>query len=250
MKSDKNIQCYCCEQIATTKDHIPPKCFFPEKKYLPSGSTDYRNHLITIPSCSQHNNSRSKDDEYTAAVIVMNSDSELAFSIFKNKWVQTLLRRKGVLGKRIFSTAETVKVISHKNRILIPYETVAISYEINRIERVIEAIARGLYYHESAYQRKWIKRCIIKSPNFFKKDLSKSDDFYDLDGINQVFIHGEKYSELGLSKKGSHPDVFFYQVIKIENGDTLIRMVFYGNFIFFAILTEKETPLNPIILAL
>src|SRR4028119_384032 len=98
MKSFENVQCYCCEQTATTKDHIPPKCFFPEKKYLSSNSPDYRSHLITIPSCSEHNNSRSRDDEYTAAVIVMNSESELAFTMFKSKWVQTLLRREGVLG--------------------------------------------------------------------------------------------------------------------------------------------------------
>ena len=35
MKPPKNVQCYCCEQIATTGDHIPPKCFFPKKKDLP-----------------------------------------------------------------------------------------------------------------------------------------------------------------------------------------------------------------------
>jgi hypothetical protein len=239
MKSSENVQCYCCQQKATTKDHIPPKCFFPKRKYLPSGNPDYRKDLITIPSCSKHNNFRSKDDEYTAAVIVMNSESKLASSIFQTKWVQTLLRREAVLGKRIFSTAETVKVISPKNHILIPYETLAIEYEISRIERVIESIARGLYYYESKYQKKWLKSCIIKSPNFFKKDFLKSDDFDELSKINRAFIDGEKYRKLGLSKKGSHQDVFFYQVIKTEYGDTLIRMVFYGDFIFFAILIEK-----------
>lgn len=249
MKSSENVQCYCCKQIATTKDHIPPKCFFPERKYLPSGSPDYRKNLITIPSCSQHNNLRSKDDEYTAAVIVMNSESKLASSIFETKGVKTLLRREGVLGKRILSRAEKVKVISPKNNILIPYETLAIRYETSRIERVIESIARGLYYYESEYHKKWLKRCIIKSPNFLKKDLKESDDFDELSKINRAFIDGEKYRELGLSKKGSHQDVFFYQVINTEYGDALIRMVFYEDFIFFASLTEKETTLNPIILA-
>jgi len=79
MKFPKDVQCYCCEKAATTKDHIPPKCFFPEKKYLSNSNPDYRSQLITVPSCSERNNFRSKDDEYTAAVIAMNSKSDLAF---------------------------------------------------------------------------------------------------------------------------------------------------------------------------
>lgn len=151
MQSSEKPRCYYCEAIATTKDHIPPKCFFPEKKHLPSDSPDYRNQLVTVPACSAHNNSRSSDDEYTAAVIIMNSQSNLAFSMFKSKWVQTLLRREGVLGKRIFATARSATVISRKNAVLIPYKTLAISYEMKRIERVIESIARALYYLDSGY---------------------------------------------------------------------------------------------------
>ena len=120
MKSSEEVQCYCCEAIATTKDHIPPKCFFPEKKHLPGNSPDYRSQSVTAPACSAHNNSRSSDDEYTAAVIVMNSQSDLAFAMFKSKWVQTLLRREGVLGKRIFFTARSARVISRKTTYSFP----------------------------------------------------------------------------------------------------------------------------------
>lgn len=249
MKSSENSQCYCCEQTATTKDHIPPKCFFPEKKYLSSNSPDYRSNLITVPSCSEHNNSRSSDDEYTAAVIITNSESDLAFTMFKSKWVQTLLRREGVLGKRIFSTARSARVIYKKNSVLIPYKTLVISYEIERIERVIGSIARALYYLESGYQDKWINNCIVKSPKFINRDLSHAQDADTLNQINQAFIHGEKHQELGLTKKGSQPDVFYYQFFKCENNKFIIRMVFYGDFTFLAFLKEKETMPSPIILA-
>lgn len=249
MKSSEQAQCYCCEQIATTKDHIPPKCFFPEKKHLSSDSPDYRSHLVTVPSCSKHNNSRSRDDEYAAAVIVMNSKSDLAFTMFKSKWVQTLLRREGVLGKRIFSTARSVRVISRKNGVLIPYETLAISYEMERIERVMESIAQALYYLESGYQEKWVNSCIIKNSNFLNRDLSYSQDAYTLNQVNQGFIYGEKHQELGLTKKGVHPDVFYYQFFKPEDRNFVIRMVFYGDFTFLAFLKERETAPSPIILA-
>ena len=176
MKFSGKFQCYCCEKIATTSDHIPPRCFFPEKKHLPRDSPDYRSQLMTVPACSEHNNSRSSDDEYTAAVIAMNSQSDLAFALFKSKWVQTLLRREGALGKRIFSTARSARVISRENNILIPHETLAISYEIKRINRVIESIARALYYLESGNQEKWTQECIVRSLNFLNRDLSYSQD--------------------------------------------------------------------------
>jgi hypothetical protein len=240
MKSSEKSQCYCCEEIATTKDHIPPKCFFPEKKHLSIGNTDYRSQLITVPACSAHNNSRSRDDEYTAAVIVMNSQSDLAFTMFKSKWVQTLLRREGALGKRIFSTARSARVISKRSSILIPQETLAISYEMKRIERVIESIARALYYLEAGYQEKWTHDCIIKSPNFLNQDLSYSQDAYNLHQINQAFIHGEKHQELGITRKGTHPDIFYYQFFKCEDMNFIIRMVFYSDFTFLAFPKQKE----------
>jgi hypothetical protein len=250
MKSSEEVLCYCCEKVATTDDHIPPQCFFPKKNQPFSSSPGYRDELATFRACEEHNNSRSEDDEYTAAVIIMNSRSDLASAMFKSKWVHTLLRREGTLGKRIFSTARSERVISNKNSLLIPHKTLAISYEMKRIERVIESIARALYYVESGYQEKWTNSCVIRSPNFLNRDLSYSQDAHTLDQTNQAFIHGEKYQELGLTRKGLNPDVFYYQFLKSEDKNLIIRMVFYSDFVFLAFLTERETAPSPIILAI
>jgi hypothetical protein len=239
MKFPKNTQCYYCEKVATTDDHIPPKCMFPP---------NYRNHLITVPSCAEHNNFRSKDDEYAAVVIIMNSESKLSSMFFESQWFKTLQRREGSLGIRIFSNAQKTKVTLKKNGIIIPYDTLAVSYEIERIERVIECISHALYYHDSGYQEKWVKSCIIRSPNFLRKNLSKAEDFDLLNPINQLFIDGEKHKELGLAKKGANPDVFYYQIFKSkEDGNCIIRMVFYRDFIFFAFSDEENATLNSII---
>lgn len=248
MKPSEKVQCYCCEEVATTRDHIPPECFFPKKKHLPSGSSDYRNQLITVPACSVHNNLRSIDDEYTAAVIVMNSQSDLAFTVFKSKWVQNLLKRDGALGKRIFSTARSARILSKRNDVLIPHETLAISYEMKRIERVIESIACALYYLESGCREKWTADCIIKSPNFLNQNLSYSQDAYSLSQVNQAFIHGEKHQELGLTRRGANPDIFYYQFFRSEDMNFIIRMVFYSDFTFLVFLKQKESVFSPIIL--
>ena len=51
--------CYMCDSIATTREHVPPKCLFPEKKDI--GDDIYRQNLITVPSCDKHNTSKSQE---------------------------------------------------------------------------------------------------------------------------------------------------------------------------------------------
>lgn len=55
-------KCYMCHRDADSREHVPPKCLFPEKKDV--GTSAYRNNLITVPSCELHNSNKSKDDEF------------------------------------------------------------------------------------------------------------------------------------------------------------------------------------------
>lgn len=57
-------QCYMCEAEATSRDHFPPKAFFPRGE---------RGNLRTIDACAAHNNQRSADDQYLLAHICMNA---------------------------------------------------------------------------------------------------------------------------------------------------------------------------------
>ncbi len=54
--------CYMCDAVAISREHVPPKCIFPELKDLPD--KDFRKSLITVPSCYEHNSKKSKDDEF------------------------------------------------------------------------------------------------------------------------------------------------------------------------------------------
>ena len=60
--------CYMCDQPVTSREHVPPKCIFPEKKDLPKGF-DFRKNLIKVPSCDEHNSHKSMDDEYLMFVL-------------------------------------------------------------------------------------------------------------------------------------------------------------------------------------
>ncbi|MDB5348749.1 MAG: hypothetical protein JWP89_7126 [Schlesneria sp.] len=65
MAKEKAKLCVYCGNKATTRDHIPPKCLFPDP--LPSD-------LITVPACHKCNAGESKDDEYFRARIVAKNE--------------------------------------------------------------------------------------------------------------------------------------------------------------------------------
>jgi hypothetical protein len=60
----KSKICYYCGQPATTREHAPPKSFFPKKTNL---------QLKTVPACEKHNNAKSNDDQYLLAHICANA---------------------------------------------------------------------------------------------------------------------------------------------------------------------------------
>jgi len=57
-----------CASLATSREHTPPSCFFPEESAF---GRDLRKNLVTVPSCDHHNSKKSKDDEFFRAAILM-----------------------------------------------------------------------------------------------------------------------------------------------------------------------------------
>ena len=73
------MPCYYqdCLLPPTTKEHIPPKAFFPD---------DQRDQLLTVKSCELHNNSKSHDDTYVLSQICLNaSPANRAREIFEER---------------------------------------------------------------------------------------------------------------------------------------------------------------------
>jgi hypothetical protein len=54
--------CYRCGALGTTREHFPPKSFFPKGGGL---------NLKTVRSCELHNNAKSDNDQYVLAQICM-----------------------------------------------------------------------------------------------------------------------------------------------------------------------------------
>lgn len=69
--------CYVCGAEATTREHVPPRCFFPKA----AGNQQ----LLTVPSCPKHNTAKSNDDQYVLAQICINAamGDNLAKQVFQ-----------------------------------------------------------------------------------------------------------------------------------------------------------------------
>lgn len=226
--------CYCCDNPEESREHAPPKCLFPEKKYLPEGSPDYRQNLITVPSCEKHNLKKSGDDKYLFKLFSLGIwDNKIADPMIK-KWIKDFERRSS-LGQRIFYNAKEITLLSKKGDLLVSEKTVAVNVEIKRVYKVIESIVRALYYHESNYEKKWLKDIRLVSSLYIQQDFSIDKTEYKL-----YSYFSQAFEIANLEKKGSNPDIFFYQIHHVTDKNIgegcLIKMVFYNSFVFFALL--------------
>lgn len=87
-----------CPEHGTTKEHIPPRSFFP---------TDQRHQLMTVKSCERHNNEKSPDDIYVLAQICMNaSPLNRSREIFRNRVLPQLRFNGAALAKTLCNDAK------------------------------------------------------------------------------------------------------------------------------------------------
>jgi hypothetical protein len=123
------MTCYYqgCQHRGTTKEHIPPKAFFPK---------DQREQLLTVPSCELHNNAKSTDDIYVLAHICLNSSpSNRSREVFVERVVPQLGYNREAMKKTLLADS-------------IPHASGAVSYKVDstRFDRFFTALSFGIVY--------------------------------------------------------------------------------------------------------
>ena len=130
---------YCGKYRPLSRDHIPPANLF---------SAPRPGDLITVPSCDACNNAASKDDEYfrlavTAGINPTEFPNEFALSI---KAIRKLgMPQKRGLAKMMLTSFTKVPVYSRGGLYL--GNAGSLSLDIARIQRAVDRIIRGLFYH-------------------------------------------------------------------------------------------------------
>jgi len=212
-----------CERESTSREHVPPKCFFSRSKDSLS-SKDLRINLITVPSCDVHNNKKSGDDLYLLHIIAMAyKNNPEGLHLFKKRIRKTAENYPHLL-KSFF--AELEKAFS-KNQVPLAFEV-----EMKRFEAGMTCMAHAIYFHH--YKTKWQESIEIRSPSL--RYLPEMPNYIDR---NTVLAEAEKFDD-GTQKYGKNQDVFFYQFIEGPRPDhKLARLVFYQGFVVLAIPIKR-----------
>jgi hypothetical protein len=214
----KRKRCYYCGAPAQSSEHVPPKMLFPDPK--PSD-------LITVPSCTSHNQLYTRDDEYFGLMIAsFSAHNPTAKEVASRLATKKVLHGKPALLHQIMSNTVWVNCFSPGGILLTPRPEPGFRYDRERFQRVVDKIVRGLFFHEK--KRPLGADYEVKDFQMFGRLREPSDDTKAL--ISSLPLH-----EVGNG-------IFGYRVGSAEEDDnvTLWFLMFY-----YAMLVVTMTAPTP-----
>jgi recombination DNA repair RAD52 pathway protein len=209
--------CYMCEELATSYEHVPPKCIFPEKKDLSNG-VDLRKKLITVPSCEIHNSKKSNDDEYFLYVLSASLQiNKIGRDHYKSK-IRRAINRNPSLLKKFADNSVSINTIDPSSGEMI--NTFAHKLDEDRINLIIDRLARAIFYHH--YNKKWLFNIKYQAEFLFSSPDQTDESSMQIKAIS-------KLADGWFSKAiyyGENAEVFRYQAMETK-GSQRIRLHFY-----------------------
>jgi hypothetical protein len=206
-----------CDARATGKEHVPPKCLFPEKKDL-ALQIDLRKTLYKVPSCDAHNSQKSRDDEYLLYILSSSYQiNDIGRNLYRTKVRRAIKRNASILGL----IAATATPVSPRKSIF-EKEAHSIAYEVdaNRFNTLIDRLARAIYYHH--FKEKWLHSIQYQAEFLFaSKDPSDRANLRNIEISRQA---NEWFSDVDFL--GENPEAFKYQSLTIESAK-IMRLHFY-----------------------
>lgn len=208
--------CYMCDAASTSREHVPPKCLFPESKDV--NGQHFRENLITVPSCDIHNSKKSKDDEFlmvsTAGVLGNNS---VGYQHKFGKVDRAIRRSSNRLLEKVFLKKQHYTVKTKNNDFI---EVIWGTPDYKRLLSCYEHISYGIYHHH--FGKRFIGELKIIPGYFHKEDINARN-------FNQ-FIRDKTELELkNVKKYGSNNEVFYYQFTERDlSGLLLLKICLYG----------------------
>lgn len=207
--------CYMCDMDASTVEHAPPKCLFPEQKDVPS-QKDYRKNLVTVPSCEMHNTATSRDDEYLLYMLSASiTSSDVGLNQFLTKVRRAAERSPGLASSMVMSS-DPVKIFHEDTQKW--EDAYGIQTQSDRLDSVLRKNAYALYFYETG--RKFVGQVRVVTGFTLYNDLTLNSSIESaLKTAEEFFCQHDA--------KGSNPDIFFYRFEEGQNSATML-MNFYG----------------------
>ena len=218
-------QCYMCDSEASSREHAPPLCIFPEESDMADGS-NYRKNLITVPAWDKHNLEKSHDDEYLHLLVVHGYfNNPLANKQFKTKLARAFSRRPALLAA--FHSDRTPVTIDG-------IETVAVTIERERFERSIDMLVRALYHY--VFNRRLTMRPRIHTPLLLDIDGEGAEETNEM---VKNFCLAVRTHLNDKQQYGCNPDIFWFKIDHSQKRNLVsCHMQFYGGFDVFVTANE------------
>ena len=204
MGSESDSLCYRCEVAATTREHVPPDCFFP---------VGHRDPLWTVPSCEVHNLGNSKDVEYVRNVLSFaRGSNETALGAFSK--ATRSLDRSPKLFEQTFVNFQELSIDGEPAG--------AFTVDLPRFKVVMSAIAAGVAYRDFGrrYRGDWRIVCSTLLSRRPSPDWQR--------------LLGHVRSGAYVEKPTPHPSVFAYSISNALPAGFVYRFLFYDAIEVFA----------------
>lgn len=204
-----------CDKLATSDEHVPPKCLFPT---IRDSGEDFRVNLITVPSCEEHNCKKSHDDEFLMVSIAgILGNNSIGYQHFNGKIQRAIKRSSHKLLEKIFLRKELIR-IGDENKFL---ELLLGTPDYDRLISCFTHIAYGIHRH---HFKQNFKGTIKPYLGFLYTNEKNSKAF-------KAFLKAKTSIELANKPKyGDNPKVFYYQFTDADEfGLYLGRLCFYQN---------------------
>ena len=218
---EQHVKCYMCDKKGTSKEHVPPECFFPKRN---------RTNLITVPSCPAHNLSKSKDDEYVRWIITSHFVSNsFGQNLAITKGLRSLARSGGLISA-VFQQSQLLRLPDGS-------QTVAIKVDLNRWTMFFKHFSNAIYFHdfEQPHTQEWN---IVNFTLVVGKSLVNAQP----DPYNPVRV---KLLALPFAKKQtSNPEIFQYFFHRQSAHSYAYRFLFYGGFAVYALSIATRVSLR------
>jgi hypothetical protein len=227
-------KCYMCNLEGKTREHVPPKCLFPEKKDV--GHVKYRENLITVPSCEMHNSGKSKDDEFLMVSIAgIVGNNSIGYLHNAGKVSRAVRRTSNKLLSKVFSKRKSFKVRLKNNKFI---SIIEVTPDLARLIRCFEHIAYGVYRHH--FGKSFVGELKI-FPGFLNSQDKSPENF------KKFVKHRFDIDTYGKNKMGNNKSIFYYQFIDEDEAGLIgLKICFYeGVDVFIAYKPDgTETPFN------
>lgn len=222
--------CYRCERLATTREHVPPKCLFPEPKDC--NGENYRENLITVPSCDIHNTRKSSDDQFLLVCLTrLINGNHVSFNMNNTKTKRTILRKPHIVDSLLKNRIEFPITLDEKT-----INLTVCNPDYERLNLCFENIFFGIYRHHFG-------KNFLGEVKIFIDFLYYQDEFHN--NLKKIIEYISKNDLRNSQIFGENKEIFYYQFSEPDvNGIVLCKTVYYENIVVYgAFASEKPKDL-------